>query len=205
MGWGATYVRIQLRIFAEYFWRHFNLDTWQLKQDGGLESINLRYGVVDITPVTSTVSCGDYVTGTEFITSTMACVMASAAGTRNKPEILFSQRANASLLLGIQLHSFFPCPMCIIQLLDLLVCTTRAVPWYKIYRIPAIQQRSSRQSWESCPRPKVVTVLFLPFTLACPFSMRGYRTQPVHSQYVLNAVFFKIELRNSMPHSCQLL
>ncbi len=52
-------------------------------QDGGVESVNLRYGVVDITQVSSTIPCGEYVYNTDFKPATMICAKGSTTD-RNK-------------------------------------------------------------------------------------------------------------------------
>ena len=49
-------------------------------QEDGVESVNLRYGEVDITRVTATDPyCGDYIYNTDFKPATMICAVSSAS------------------------------------------------------------------------------------------------------------------------------
>ncbi|KAI9559858.1 hypothetical protein GHT06_013865 [Daphnia sinensis] len=57
---------------------------WGATMEGGLESVNLRYGEVDLVPMDSTTACGAY-DNTKFNFATMLCTVSSADATATPP------------------------------------------------------------------------------------------------------------------------
>lgn len=85
MGWGATFVCIS-RLTANTQDILINFI-----QEGGFETINLRFGEVDFDKKLSGETCGDYAIDTEFAPSTMICATNVAAASARRFNLLMAR------------------------------------------------------------------------------------------------------------------